>query len=262
MTTAARRRPRPAGTVTRDLASAPADTDPEHATGVVTRDPVVRNGSGVAPLVHLVRESHREPAGALVLLHGRGADERDLVPVLDVLDPQRRLVGLTPGAPLPGPGGGRWWYQVPRVGFPDPATFHATYARLTSFLDGWLADRAIGWERTIVGGFSMGCVMSYAVGVGRGRPSPAGILAMSGFIPTVEGWAAELASRRGQPVLITHGARDPVISVEFARDARARAEAARLAVDYHEHEGGHHLDRETLALMRAWVQALVERLDP
>jgi len=188
-----------------------------------------------------------------VLLHGRGADEHDLVPVLDALDPQRRLLGLTPGAPLPGPGGGRWWYQVPRVGFPDPATFQATYARLATFLDGWLVEHGLGWEQTIVGGFSMGCVMSYSIGLGPARPSPAGILAMSGFIPTVEGWEAELQSRAGLEVFITHGAADPVISVEFARVAKARLEPAGLAVEYHEHGGGHHLDPRTLPLMTDWV---------
>ena len=206
------------------------------------------------PLVHLLRESAGEPAGALVLLHGRGADERDLVPVLDALDPERRVVGLTPGAPLPGPGGGRWWYQVPRVGYPDPETFHASYARLTGFLDDWLAERGMGWERTIIGGFSMGCVMSYAVGLGPGRPSPAGILALSGFIPTVERWEPELTGRPGLPVLIVHGARDPVISVDFARDARPRLQSAGLAVEYHEHDGGHHIDPTTVALMQAWVR--------
>lgn len=209
------------------------------------------------PLVHVVRDSAGEPAGALVLLHGRGADEHDLAPVLDALDPDRRLTGLTPGAPLPGPGGGRWWYQVPRVGYPDPATFHATYAQLTSFLDGWLAQRGIGWERTIIGGFSMGCVMSYATALGPRRPSPAGILAMSGFIPTVERWEPELASRGDLPVFITHGTRDPVISVDFARDARTRLQDAGLQVEYHEHDGAHHLDRDTLALMQAWVQARI-----
>lgn len=209
------------------------------------------------PLVHLVREAAGEPAGALVLLHGRGADEHDLAPVLDVLDPERRLVGLTPRAPLPGPGGGRWWYQVPRVGFPDPATFHATYGRLTAFLDGWLAEREIPWERTILGGFSMGCVMSYATGLGPRRPSPAGILAMSGFIPTVERWEPDLAARAGLAVFVTHGARDPVISVEFARAARARLEEADLAVEYHEHAGGHQIDPRTVAAMRAWTQARI-----
>jgi phospholipase/carboxylesterase len=208
-----------------------------------------------AQLVHVVREAAGEPAGALVLLHGRGADEHDLGPVLDALDPQRRLVGLTPGAPLAGPGGsgGRWWYMVPRVGYPDPTTFSATYAQLAGFLDAWLRERGIPWARTVLGGFSMGCVMSYAAGLGPNRPAPAGILAMSGFIPTVAGWEPALASRTGQPVLITHGAHDPVIGVEFARDARRRLEDAGLVVDYHEHGGGHHLDPRTLPAMADWV---------
>ena len=212
------------------------------------------------PLVHLVREATTDPQGALVLLHGRGADEHDLVPVLDALDPERRLLGVTPGAPLqigPGPPGGRWWYQVPRVGFPDPATFQATYARLTAFLDGLLMQHGLGWERTIVGGFSMGCVMSYSIGLGPGRPSPAGILAMSGFIPTVDGWHAELEGRDGLPVFITHGNRDPVISVDFARDAGPRLQAAGLDVEYHEHGGGHGIDPRTVPPMRAWVRARV-----
>jgi phospholipase/carboxylesterase len=207
--------------------------------------------------VHRVRAAAGKPAGALILLHGRGADEHDLVPVLDALDPERRLLGLTPGAPLPGPGGGRWWYQVPRVGFPDPGTFRATYARLTSFLDGWLEQRDVPWERTIVGGFSMGCVMSYAVSLGPGRPSPAGILAMSGFIPTVEGWEADLAGRAGLPALIAHGAGDPVIAVQFARDARARLDAAGLDVEYHEHDGGHHIDPRTVPLLTSWAGARI-----
>ena len=207
------------------------------------------------PLVHVVREAAGEPEGALILLHGRGADEHDLTPVLDMLDPERRLVGLTPGAPLPGPGGsgGRWWYMVPRVGYPDPRTFHATNARLASFLDGWLEERAIPWRRALIGGFSMGCVMSYATALGPGRPSPAGILAMSGFIPTVDGWQAELGTRAGLPVFVTHGSGDPIISVDFARDARSRLEDAGLAVEYDEHAGGHQLDPRTLARMAAWV---------
>lgn len=207
------------------------------------------------PLVHVVREAAGEPEGALVLLHGRGADEHDLASLLDVLDPERRLVGVTPGAPLPGPSGsgGRWWYMVPRVGHPDPATFQATYEQLTAFLDGWLQEREIGWERTLIGGFSMGCVMAYAAGLGPRRPAPAGILAMSGFMPTVEGWHAELETRADLPVFITHGARDQVISVDFARDAHRRLQTAGLPVEYCEHPGAHHLEPGTLPRMSDWV---------
>lgn len=204
-------------------------------------------------LVHLVRESTGDPAGALVLLHGRGADERDLGPVLDVLDPQRRLVGVTPGGPLRLAPGGRHWYAVTRVGYPDHDTFQAAHGELTGFLDDWLAGRDIPWERTVIGGFSQGAVMSYAVGLGPGRPLPAGILAMSGFIPTVEGWDPELEPRRGLAVAIAHGARDPVIPVGFGRDARERLQAGGLSVDYHESEAAHHIDPRTLPALTRWL---------
>src|SRR3954463_6707693 len=120
-------------------------------------------------LVHRLREPSGEPQGALVLSHGRGADEHDLYSLLDALDPERRLLGVTTGAPLTDiPPGGRHWYLVPRVGYPDPTTFASSYAALSEFLDGLLAEREIAWDRTVIGGFSMGAVMSYAVGLGPG----------------------------------------------------------------------------------------------
>lgn len=206
-------------------------------------------------LVHVVREPAGAPEGALILLHGRGADEHDLHPVLDVLDPDRRLVGLTPGAPLSLAPGGRHWYKVERVGFPHRDTFAPALTELEGFLDGWLAERQIAWERVVLGGFSQGAVMAYAVGLGPGRPSPAGILAMSGFVPVVEGWEPDLASRRDLPVSISHGSKDPVIGVDFARQAREVLSEGGLAVEYHESPVDHRLDPSTLASLQAWVAA-------
>ena len=80
--------------------------------------------------------SQRDPEGALVLLHGRGADEHDLFPLLDMLDPERRLLGATARGPLSLPPGGAHWYVVRRVGYPDPETFHSTYPELAGWLDG------------------------------------------------------------------------------------------------------------------------------
>ncbi len=216
----------------------------------------------MSALVHRLREPAGEPAGALILNHGRGADENDLYGLFDRLDPQRRLLGVATGAPLTDVApGGRHWYLVPRVGYPDPATFASSYTQLTGFLDGLLAEREIGWERTTIGGFSMGAVMSYAVGLGPGRPTPAAILAFSGFIPTVEGWRAELAGREGMPVLIHHGRNDPVISVEFARQAQEQLEGAGLGVEYVESDAGHWLPPEALEPAAALVAAAsTERL--
>jgi phospholipase/carboxylesterase len=208
----------------------------------------------VTELVHRVRPAAGEPRGALVLLHGRGADESDLYPLLDLLDPQRRLVGLTPGGPLFLPPGGRHWYVVPRVGYPDPDTFDASYELLSRDVP---ELTGVPWERTILGGFSQGTVMAYALGLGAGRPTPAGIVAMSGFIPTVQGWTPDF-DRPGLPVWIAHGRRDPVIGIEFARAARDALAAAPVDVTYHEHEGAHHVDPRLLAELPAWVDRAID----
>jgi phospholipase/carboxylesterase len=206
-------------------------------------------------LVHELRPAAGEPHGALVLMHGRGADEHDLSPFLDLLDPDRRLVGLTPGGPLFLAPGGRHWYVVPRVGYPDPDTFRASYELLQRDVP---QLTGVPWERTILGGFSQGTVMAYALGLGAGRPTPAGIVALSGFIPTVEAWSADL-DRPGLPVWIAHGRRDPVIGVEFAQAARDALTAAGADVTYREHDGAHHVDPRALAELPAWVQRALER---
>jgi len=208
-------------------------------------------------LVHRVRPAAGTPEGALVLLHGRGADEADLLPFLDLLDPRRRLVGITPGAPLFLPPGGRHWYAVPRVGHPDPATFAQTWATLTAFVDAIPAATGVPWERIILGGFSQGSVMAYALGLGAGRPSPAGIVAMSGFVPTVAGWEPDLAARAGLPVWIAHGRNDPVISVEFGRAARDLLTAGGLDVTYEESDAAHHVDPRAIAALPAWVERVL-----
>ncbi len=175
-----------------------------------------------ASLAALWREPAGEPAGALVLLHGRGADERDLFPLLDLLDPERRLLGVTPGGPHHLPPGGRHWYALGGIPTPDPATFAATAPRLAAFLD----SLPVPSDRVILGGFSQGAVMSYAMSLGPGRPRPAGLVAMSGFLPRVADWPLEPERLRGVPVGIAHGSLDPVIPAQFAAEAEATLTAA------------------------------------
>jgi phospholipase/carboxylesterase len=209
-------------------------------------------------LDHLVREPAGKAEGALILNHGRATDERDLYDLLEVLDPDRRLLGITPGAPLTDiPPGGRHWYVVPRVGYPDPETFHRSYELLTGFLDETLEARGIGWDRTVLGGFSMGTVMSYSVGLGEGRPSPAGILALSGFLPTVDGWRVELEGREGLPVLIHHGRQDPIMEVGFGRAANETLKGGGLEVTYLETDAGHWVPPELLERFAEFVARVV-----
>jgi phospholipase/carboxylesterase len=206
------------------------------------------------PLVHHVRPAAGEPQGALVLMHGRATSEQDLAPLLDVFDPDRRLVGLTPRGPLSLPPGGAHWYSVRQIGYPDPETFQATFGRLSSWLDATLAEHSVPLDRTILGGFSQGTVMAYALGLGGGRPAPAGILALSGFMPTVEGFDLDLENREGFPVAIGHGTLDPVIGVEWGREARDRLTAAGADVLYREYPTAHTLDPRELPTFTDWVR--------
>lgn len=95
--------------------------------------------------------------------------------------------------------------------------------------------------------------MSYVVGLGAGRPAPAAIVALSGFLPTVDGWKPDLASRQGLPVLIHHGRVDPIISVDFGRSARDLLEAGGLDVAYLESDIGHGVPPQLIPRLREFV---------
>ncbi len=207
-------------------------------------------------LTRIERPASAEPEGLLVLHHGRGTDERDLLGLADALDPSGRLQVVSARGPLTLPGSpGYHWYLVPRVGFPDPETFHVARASLAELHDSLWEETGVGPERTVLGGFSMGTVMSYAMALGADRPPVGGLLAFSGFVPTVEGWAPRLDDRQATRAFVAHGRADPIMDVAFARTARDLLEAGGLEVDYHESDVAHTIDPAHLRAASAWLAA-------
>lgn len=212
--------------------------------------------TGAAPrLVALTREPVGEPDGALVLLHGRGADEHDLFGLLEALDPERRLLGITPGGPLRLPPGGRHWYRLGGIPTPDPETFLASARSLAELVDGL----PVPVERVVLGGFSQGCVMSWATAFGPGRPKPAGVVALSGFLPRVPGFPLDLGRAEGLPVAVAHGALDPVIPPSFGAEAAAALEAAGAVLTLLETPVPHTVDPAWLDPLRTLVEAALPR---
>jgi phospholipase/carboxylesterase len=198
------------------------------------------------------------PEGLLVLHHGRGSDENDLLTLGDVLDPDHRLHVVTPRAPLTLPGWpGYHWYVVPRVGYPDHDSFHAAYGKLAGLHDELWDRTGIAPSRTVFGGFSMGAVMSYSLGLGSDRPAPAGILAFAGFVPTVEDWLPDVAGRAeaGTRAFVAHGRNDQVMDVDFAHRARALLEAGGIDLEYHESGAAHHIDPAFVPDAVRWVSS-------
>jgi len=208
--------------------------------------------SALDSLAYRLRPAAGEAEGALVLFHGRGADENDLFPLLDLLDPERRLVAATPRGPLSLPPGGAHWYVVREIGSPDKETFDASYDLAGGWLEAFAEQTGVPPEQTVLGGFSQGAVMTYALGLGRGRPRPAGLIALSGFIPTVEGFELDLSPPL-PPVAIGHGTYDPVISVEWSRRANQQLEQAGADVLYREYPLPHAIDPGYLSELSSWL---------
>jgi phospholipase/carboxylesterase len=192
------------------------------------------------------RPAAGEAVGALVLLHGRGSDENDLFPLLDALDPERRLHGYTPRGPLSLPPGGAHWYVLGGLGTPEPETFAASYGALAEFLDG------LPYERLVLGGFSQGCAMAYALALYRGRRRPDALLAMSGFIPRVDGYELDLEPPFPR-IAIVHGAFDQMIPLQWGRAARETLEGAGADVLYRESPIEHWIDPDVIPLLREVV---------
>lgn len=208
----------------------------------------------MASLFQVERAAEGDPRGLLILHHGRGTDERDLLGLADLLDPGKRLRVVSPRAPLQLPGSpGYHWYLVPRVGYPDPETFEAARAALAELHDELWGETGIGPGRTVLGGFSMGAVMSYTMGLSAERPTVAGVLGFSGFVPSVEGWEPALADRTETRVFVSHGRRDPVIGIEFAERARELLTEGGLDVTYRESDLGHQIDPAHLNEASAWL---------
>jgi len=209
-------------------------------------------------LTYVQRPARGEADGLLILHHGGGADESDVLGLASVLDRAHRMHVVAPRAPLKLDGAdGYDWYTGAEVGYPDADTFLAGYAELCELHDTTWRETGIPAARTVLAGFAAGSVMSYATGLGPGRPRPAGILVFSGFIPTVDGWEPELHTRDSLPVLIAHGRTDQEIGIEFARRASATLTDAGLDVTMYETGGSHTIDPTAKGKAIQWLGRVV-----
>ncbi len=198
----------------------------------------------MSALISRERPAAGEPEGLLVLHHGRGADEHDLLRSATCSTPRRRLHVVTPRAPLQLAGSpGYHWYLVPRVGYPDPDSFEAARRQLGELHDELWRQTGIPPERTVLGGFSMGAVDELRPGSRRRAPSARRDPRVLRLHPRRRGLAARPRARTGVRVFIAHGRRDQVIDSRLRARRRASGCATRgLPVDYHESDAAHHID--------------------
>jgi thioredoxin 1 len=202
------------------------------------------------------------PADRLMLLiHGRGADERDLQPLLPHLDRPGRFLVVLPRAPRPMPPGYQWYDTI---GLPQGGPgFLESVDALDDLLDGASAEHRLPRNEAVVAGFSQGAALTLALGLRRSdRPRPAGLLAMSGFLPETEGLRYDFTPGSVPPVLLQHGTYDPLIDVRFGRRAAETLAASGVPVAYREYPMEHHVTAESMADAAAWLEAVLQGARP
>jgi phospholipase/carboxylesterase len=187
------------------------------------------------------------PSRTLVLLHGFGADEHDLLPIARELEPTLHAISLQ--APLALEYGGRAWYRIEQtpqgIAF-DPAEVAQGEAAALEAIE----EIAAAHPRPVLCGFSQGAGM--ALGVALHRPQlAAGVLALSAVPPRTQ-----LERAPGLRVFLAHGTLDPLIPVEVGRATRDLLRRLGADVTFHEYPMGHMVSAEEIADAREWLASV------
>jgi thioredoxin len=200
------------------------------------------------------------PERLFLLVHGFGADEKDLAGLLPYLDPNGRFATVLPRGPIAAPPGFAW-YDIAGVtgdGANADTTFLANLDELDDLLDSASEEYGLARREAIVGGFSQGGAMALALGLRRSdRDHPAGILAMSTYLPEMEGLEYDWDAAREIPVLVQHGAHDPLIPVARGRALARTLQSHGVPVVYGEYPMQHQVALESVREAAQWLDAVV-----
>ncbi len=206
-------------------------------------------------LKHKVIEPQRRSSGkspAVILLHGRGANEDDLLGLAEYFD--ERLFTISVRAPYPFQyGGGYAWYDILEVGNPVPEMYVESHNKIVQFVEDAIKGYPIDPSRIFFCGFSMGTIMSFSVLLTHPE-HVAGVAANSGLIVEHSPLQYKWNEIKGKQVFLAHGTFDPVIPVQFARRAKELLDKAEAHVSYHEYEMGHQIDEESLNDLMKWLE--------
>jgi phospholipase/carboxylesterase len=213
-------------------------------------------------LHHITRQPRRKsdgPPPVLLLMHGVGSNEEDLMGLAPALDP--RLFLVSPRAPLTlGPSSFGWYHVqfVPNGFLIDEEEANESLELLLRFVDQVTEAYGVDARRLYLAGFSQGCIMS--IGAALTAPEKfAGVVGMSGrLLDSMLRKSASAAKLRNLPVMLVHGLRDTVIPVADGRSMRDELQRLPVDLTYKEYDMAHHVTPESMSDISGWLTA---RLD-
>jgi phospholipase/carboxylesterase len=191
----------------------------------------------------------------IIALHGRGANENDLVPLVLALELSDVML-VTPRAPFAFPYGGHAWYNLGQEGVPDPETFRTSLGLFQKFVDEVKAAYPVDSERLILLGFSQGTVIAYATAL-LDPSAFRGVAALSGYIPHRSGVPLQLSKLTGFPVFVSHGSNDMMMPVRFGRESAELLNHTGADVTYREYHMGHEVTEDVIRDLKKWVREIL-----
>lgn len=210
-----------------------------------------------------VRLEPREPANAAVIwLHGLGADGHDFVPIVPELGlpAGHRIRFIFPHAevrPVTLNGGMamRAWYDIAtldRNGAVDDAGITASRLRLQRRITKEI-ESGIAAERIVVAGFSQGGAIAYHTAL-RHRPRLAGLLALSTYLPGAGAViSAEDLTDRSLPMMVMHGAHDPVLPMALGQMAAEQISTLGFTPQWRAYPMAHQVCFEQITEIGRWL---------
>jgi phospholipase/carboxylesterase len=232
-------------------------TDATQFSLVATLRPDEVEGMGCEILPPRRPEEGRPPL--LVLLHGVGSNEHDLLGLAPYVDPRFMIASVR--APFPSGSGGFAWFRVTfTAGGPmiDEEQEAKSRELLPRFIDSLVLDHGADPHRVFLLGFSQGAIMALSLALAQPRRY-AGAAAFSGrILPQVGSAIPDPAALAGTPIFLAHGVLDDVIPVTRARSARAFLSGLPVRLDYREYSTGHEIGGPALRDAAVWLTA---RLD-
>jgi phospholipase/carboxylesterase len=200
----------------------------------------------------------------LVLLHGVGADEHDLLPLVPHLDP--RLLAVSLRAPREAQGMGYAWYDIDWATVPpayDLAQAEESRAGLAALLPELLRRHGTDPARTFLFGFSQGAAMALALAVTRPDLVRGAVIHSGRLLEDLPRRVTRGPALDRLEALVLHGVDDPVLPVDRGREIRAFLDpllGERLV--YAEHEGAHGVTPASLADARGWISSRLDGAAP
>ena len=218
--------------------------------------------TALLPCVEVGPRSQAE--GAVVWLHGLGADGHDFVPIVPYLGlPDVRFVfPHAPSRPVTINGGMVMpaWYDITalaRAGGEDESQVREASAQVGAILAREV-ERGVPASRIVLAGFSQGAALALHAGT-RYPDRLAGILVLSGYEVRARSREGEASpANRATPILFCHGTRDPTVPVAGGRLAYDAHASPQREAAWREFPMAHEVSEEEIAVVRDWLHARLE----